>query len=462
MAPTSLIPNPMIGEKGRGQSAVVIGAGIYGLTAALELWSRGYDVTVVDKSDSFPNINSSSWDLSKMIRLDYAKDVMYTEMVERSLVGWREWNRTLFPRTLFHETGILVPSYKTLEPGSFEYESFHTIKERGHSVIRLTTPDARKQFPAWNLTENYPDGFYCSEGGWMESGYVLDSLRERLIAVGVQVHHSTALCGVLHHEDNDGEAKRVKGVLLQSVRDGSERTVLCDHVVVAAGAWTPELLAKLIPNEGSVIQSLMKCVAQVAMFFEPEDPSRFASSTSFPGYMACVSDSGFYGFPIIRHGGRGVDGRGSSQNTAKGDFLLKIGHHGRGVDVKADSPPDVKVEDIQEDFIAFAKKAFGRNEDGAEFGLKPIACRVCLYNDTVDGDFVIDRVPGYHGLVVATGGSGHGFKFGPILGDLVANAVEGKVHPRFKWRSRSNSSRLEAARATANLQGQDGTARSRL
>ena len=64
-----------------------------------------------------------------------------------------------------------------------------------------------------------------------------------------------------------------------------------------------------------------------------------------------------------------------------------------------------------------------------------VGSRLCLYADAFDGDFVITPHPGRPGVVVATGGSGHGFKFAPILGKLIADAVEGRTNPRFAWRA---------------------------
>jgi glycine/D-amino acid oxidase-like deaminating enzyme len=76
-----------------------------------------------------------------------------------------------------------------------------------------------------------------------------------------------------------------------------------------------------------------------------------------------------------------------------------------------------------------------------------VGSRLCLYCDTRDGDFWIDRHPEREGLIVAAGGSGHAFKFAPVLGEIVADVVEGRSdrgHGRFAWREQANPGREQA------------------
>jgi glycine/D-amino acid oxidase-like deaminating enzyme len=140
---------------------------------------------------------------------------------------------------------------------------------------------------------------------------------------------------------------------------------------------------------------------------------------------ADISRTGWYGFPAL------PDGR------------LKIGHHGPGRRVHPDEPRTVLPQEI-ENVRHFLEASLPSLADA------PIAAtRLCLYCDTFDGDFWIDHDPDRPGLVVAAGDSGHGFKFAPVLGRLIADVVERRPNPwkaRFAWRRRG-ADRKEAARA---------------
>ena len=121
---------------------------------------------------------------------------------------------------------------------------------------------------------------------------------------------------------------------------------------------------------------------------------------------------------------------------------MKLGHHGDGVVVRPDSRGAVGT-----DHIARARAFL--NESIPSLARAPVVgTRVCLYCDSLDGDLLIDRDPDREGLVVASGGSGHGFKFAPVIGAIVADAVEGRENrwrDRFRWRT-SGVSRTEEAR----------------
>jgi glycine/D-amino acid oxidase-like deaminating enzyme len=124
---------------------------------------------------------------------------------------------------------------------------------------------------------------------------------------------------------------------------------------------------------------------------------------------------------------------------------LKIGHHGSGRRVDPDAPRAVAPshETRVREFLAATLPALA--------GAPIVHRRLCLYCDTFDGDFWIDHDPERPGLVVAAGDSGHGFKFAPVMGALIADVVEGRPNlwaERFSWRRRARDTR-EAARADA-------------
>lgn len=369
----------------------ILGAGIFGVTAALELRRRGHAVVLYDVGP-LPHPDAASTDISKAVRMDYGADAFYTALMERAFVGWRRWNAD-FGVPLYHEDGVLFMSREALAPGGFEHDSLAVLRARGHAVERLDAAAIAARFPAWGRAGVHAEGYFNPTGGWAASGRVAGVLAEQARREGVAVRL--------------GARPAVEAV---------ERDA--DVVVVAAGAWTPKLLPELA--------DVMWATAQTVMHFSVGDPAAW-QPPRFPVWGADIARTGWYGFP------------------AQADGVLKIAHHGEGEPVDPDAPrgwPGNQVPPGEEArFRAFLREALPDLADAPLVG-----ARRCLYCDTFDGDFWIDRHPDRPTLVVAAGGSGHGFKFAPVLGELIADAVEGRGEPRFRWRARGDR-RREAARA---------------
>jgi glycine/D-amino acid oxidase-like deaminating enzyme len=383
---------------------VIVGAGAFGATAALELRARGYAVTVVDRGP-LPHVDASSTDISKMVRMDYGADVFYHELAEAALAGWDRWNRE-WPRPLLHDEGFLVLGPAPMTPGTFEYDSFHTLKDRGYDPPRIDAATLREQYPAWNAAR-YPDGYLSSRGGWAESGAVVGRLLECCQEAGTEFRSGTF--AALTHRGS-----RVSGIRLT---DGSE--LPADHVVVAAGAWTPVLLPWL--------SDALQAVGQPVVHLGVENPDDFRGP-HFPPFAADISGAGWYGFPALD------DGR------------LKLGHHADGHVVHPDQKGTVGKDHLDRT-RTFLSESLPSLADAPVVG-----SRVCLYCDSFDGDLLIAQDPEREGLIVASGGSGHGFKFAPVIGALVADALEGRENRwdhRFRWRT-GGDRRIEAARMSGN------------
>ena len=384
------------------RSILVVGAGIFGLTAAWELRIRGWDVEVIDPGP-IPRATAASTDVSKVIRMDYGSDELYTRMAEHALAGWDRWNTRWTP-PLYHEDGFLVLSAGVMQPGGFERDSFDVLRARGHDVQRIDSADARARFAAWP-SRHYPDGYFNPRAGWAESGKVTARVADEACAAGVRLTEGAAFDHVVD------EGSRTAGVAMV---DG--RVLRADAVLMAAGAWTPALLPHL--------DGVMWTTGQPVVHFGVDDPSAW-QAPGFPVWAADVAGSGWYGFPALPDG------------------TLKIGHHGAGRRVDPDAARTVLREEADL-FRQFLRRHL-RSLAGA-----PIrSTRLCLYCDTFDGDFWIDEDPARPGLFVAAGDSGHGFKFAPVLGPLIADVVERKPNAwrdRFKWRARVRDGK-EAARA---------------
>src|SRR4051794_10532053 len=142
--------------------------------------------------------------------MEYGTDEQYMAMAEASLDGWRRWNAQ-WDEPLFHETGVTMVNHKPMEPGGFEYESYHMALKRGHHPDRLDAAEIVRRFPQWKPGA-YVDGYYHREGGYAESGRVVAKLIELGQAAGIEYPTGFTVDTIL--EENG----RVIGV---QARDGS-------------------------------------------------------------------------------------------------------------------------------------------------------------------------------------------------------------------------------------------------
>jgi glycine/D-amino acid oxidase-like deaminating enzyme len=370
---------------------IVVGAGINGLTGAIELKKRGHKVILVDPGP-LPHPLAASTDISKAVRTAYGADEEYAALAERSIPLWRKWNRELGAE-LYHEVGFLFLRQLQMQPGDFEFESLRVLKQHGREVKRIDSATLRECFPAWNA-ERYCDGIFERHAGYVESERVVALLVKRAKSLGVELREGSKFTGL---DEGDG---RVKGVLL----DNGQR-IRGDLVVMAVGAWTPYVLP--------FTQKFLRATGQPVFHLKPVQPELFASEC-FPVFGADISTTGYYGFPLSREG------------------VVKIANHGPGREMSPESPERAVTPQEEKDLREFLSWTFPMLSNA------PIVYkRICLYCDTRDGHFWIAPDPERPGLVVATGDSGHGFKFAPVLGEIIADAVEGRSNPlleKFRWR----------------------------
>src|SRR3954466_11726717 len=184
---------------------IVVGAGINGVTAAIELRKRGHEIVLVDPGP-LPHPLAASTDISKAVRAAYGADEDYTALAERSIKLWRKWNEE-FGTKLYHEVGVMFVRRRQMGAGDFEYESLKLLEKRGLKVARMDTPQLWKRFPAWN-PELYRDGVLEIEAGYAESGRAVAMLIQRAKSAGVRLHE-----GKFAALDQAGQ--RVYGVVLQ-------------------------------------------------------------------------------------------------------------------------------------------------------------------------------------------------------------------------------------------------------
>jgi glycine/D-amino acid oxidase-like deaminating enzyme len=380
---------------------VIVGAGAIGLGAALELRSRGFDVTVVEAGTP-PNPDASSTDINKAVRMDYGTDEFYARLAERAIDGWRAWNER-FADDLYQEVGFLLLSRESLDGETFEGQSYRTLMRLGAKLERLDPRAIERRFPAW-ARAGHVDGYLNPKAGFARSGRTVARLAAAASAAGIEVRAGTPTERLVER------GSRVVGVEVGASRERIE----ADHVVVCAGAWT----AVLLPH----LEAMLAPVAQPVVQFDPRSADPFEAAR-FPVWASDIARTGWYGFP-------------------RTDGVVKIGNHGPGEKRDPRGAHTIDRATIER-FREFVRTTLPDLADAPIVG-----SRACFYCDTPDGDFWIDRDPERDGLVVAAGGSGHAFKFAPVLGPIVADVVQRAPNAearRFAWRT-PNAAQREQAR----------------
>ena len=363
----------------------VVGAGIFGVAAALELRSRGHDVTLYEQG-KVPSEKASSTDVSKVMRRDgYGPSETYLELVRLSAEKWQVWHDQM-GKGLYFQTGKLVV-YRDFRPGTKGYDAWSFLGEWGPQIKLLTPQEARIRFP--QLT--YLDTDFCVHDPWagyVATGQTVEVLGKLARDEGVVVREDTP---VTHVDDSSSGVKVAV--------DGGQ--VDLDRVVIATGVW----MGRLVPQLDSRLRVSRHHIALV----RPADPDLFAHGR-LPVWSINEDLSpdepdwevGWYGFPLLQGG------------------IVKLcnAEPGEIVDpgVERDSNPEF-VESMWE-FVARRLPALT--------GGKLVESRTCLYTETPDREFVIDWMPGSQRVLLAGGGSGHGGKFGGSIGEVIADALEEK------------------------------------
>jgi glycine/D-amino acid oxidase-like deaminating enzyme len=358
----------------------IVGAGIFGLAAAIELRARGYAVVVVEQGQ-IPYERASSTDVSKTIRRAYGNNATYVELAERAAPRWRAWHERL-GRGFYFQIGQLQIE-RNFHAGQGVRESYEFFRRRGgDGSTLLSVAEARQRFPQFA----YDDGDTCvfdPWAGYIASGRAVLDLARLAREEGVTIREVTPARQVIETGDR-----------AEIVLDGE--TLQFDRVVVAAGVW----ITRLMPSIGRALRPTFQQMA----FFEPVDRDRFAPGP-LPAWGVDVETEGWYGHPLQAEGWVKVSN----------DLLGKV--------VDADAPRVATPEFLEaaHEFVARRMPELARG--------RLVGTRACLYENTPDRHFVIDWAPGCQRILVAGGGSGHGFKFGGSIGDVIADALEDRNNP---------------------------------
>ncbi|KXJ91660.1 FAD dependent oxidoreductase [Microdochium bolleyi] len=395
---------------GYAEPILIVGAGVFGLSTALELKKRGFqDVTVLDRYLP-PVVDGSSVDISRVIRVEYA-DPLYGRMAREALDGWQgEYAET------YHQSGFVMLADK-VEGHSYLSKTQQVDESLGSSLeVFEEASDVAKRYSGIQAHLGGLTAFSNPGGGWADAEASIRRLSQLCTTAGVSFVTGTR-GRVLGLDIRDGTVVGVK------VADGSR--IPASQVILATGAWTNRLVA---------VSHATSASGQPVGFIKltPEE------ARSLEGSPVIINlSTGIFCFP-----------------PTQGTNILKIARHSYGFATTV--PTDDGAGSAPR--LVSSPKRDGDNTaasylpEDAEFALREglrqllpqfanhewMSQRLCWYSDTPEGDFIIDHHPDLKGLFVAGGGAGHAFKFLPVLGRYIADCYENKadMDVRQKWRLR--------------------------
>lgn len=360
---------------------IVVGLGAMGSAACYQLARRGKRVLGLEQF-GIPHNRGSYHGHSRMIRMAYCEHPNYVPLVRRAYELWHELEKTS-GRRLLHttgglylgaaESGLVAGSVKASREHGLDYELW------GHSEVSA-------KYPQFRLPENYV-GFWDPHAGLLLSESVVPTHAELALGRGAELHG---------HEPVTGWEANQSGVTVVTPK-GEHRA---DRVIFCGGAWSDRLITDLgVP---------LKVTRQVLGWLWPRDPEPFQLGTLPVWAVEDEKADFYYGFPMM-----------------DGALGLKIAHHWQAAETDPDHVVREPIAGDEDDFRP-AVKRFVPGADGPLLSLT-----VCLYTNTPDSHFVVDRHPAHENVTIACGFSGHGFKFASVLGEVLADlALDGTTrHP---------------------------------
>lgn len=352
----------------------VVGAGAFGGWSALELQRKGVRVTLIDAWGP-GHSRSSSGGESRAIRLLYGRDRFYTELTIRSLVLWRRVERDWNLR-LLHRAGVL---WMCRDDDGYVRSSIPIVKEHGFPVRELTPAEASARYPQINF-HDFVTVFLEEDMGFLSARRATIAVRDAFVDAGGEYVQATV------------RVPPEEGSVLRHLPLADGRMVEADAFLFACGGWLPQLFPDVLGK------AIVPTRQEVMYFGTPPGDHRFDV-----GHLPVWADLGrrlVYGFPAAE--GCGV----------------KITDDTRG------PPMDPSTEDrqVRASAVADARAYLARRFPGlAEAPV--LETRVCQYENSPDGHYVLDRHPSWSNVWIMGGGSGHGFKLGPALGEYATRLV---------------------------------------
>ncbi len=354
--------------------AVVVGGGVMGLSTAYSLLKREMRRVIVLERHAVGHDRAASTDNTKAIRYEYADGEQYSLMVGRAIEMWR----AIEARTgadLYVNSGVVCWG-KGAAP--YTRSSYKTLTRLGVPIREVAPEELCALYPQFSVA----DISYATvnpEGGFLRASRCVAALAALVRELGGEIREGCHITG-LRQSGSDVEVEIV-----------GRESLAASQVVLAAGAWSASLLPSLgvtLPLTANKQQVMY--ISGLGANFKPGP---------FPVFLNLDHD--FYGFPL----------------DERDLFKVSVHYPGPVIDPNVPSPPDAEVDDY---LLSLVQLYIPQAAEG-----QVSLSRVCMYAMTPDEDFILDRLPGYDNVTVAAGFSGHGFKFGPVIGELMAAIVAG-------------------------------------
>jgi monomeric sarcosine oxidase len=354
----------------------IVGAGIVGLSTAFALLKQGMQHVTVLEQATVDHNRGTSHGLSRLIRSEYGAKKFYTEMVQASFKLWKNLEQHT-GRTLYTPTGLLMLGHKH---DGITQSSYNSLCQVGYTPERLTRQSCMQRFPQFHA-QSYDVFTYNTEAGMLHASICLQSLKDVIIDLGGTILDNSRVTHITH-----GNQHRPLCLHL------STGALTADQVVLATGPWIHHLLEELyLP---------IRLTRQYLLYFANLAPASFGLN-AFPAFMA----DKLYGFPI------------HSTCSKSGPSWLKAASHHFGGTV---DPDEIAI--IDERVIKQMTREL-YNLLPALQDAKLAHIDACIYDVSPDENFILDQYPGDPRIIFATGLSGHGFKFGLLLGEMLSSMV---------------------------------------
>jgi sarcosine oxidase len=352
---------------------VVCGLGVMGSAALYHLARRGARVLGIDRFKTGHDRGSSHGE-TRIIRLAYFEHPSYVPLVRRAYELWRELE-TEAARKLLHITGIaeIGPPDGELVNGTLDAARLHDIP---HDL--LAAPELMRRYQGFQVPPHYV-GVVQPDGGFLQAEASVQALLTLAQEHGAEIRFGEPLRAI---EPLDGKARVIT----------DNAAIEAGSVIVAAGPWTSSMFP------GSNLP--LRVTRQVLAWFAPKVAAEFTPER-FPVFLLESAHGIHYGFPTF----------GTGFKVAK--------HHHRDEAVD----PETYDRCVSAEDEALIRAAVADHLPGANGPL--VDARTCLYTIAPDGDFIVDRLPGADSIIVASPCSGHGFKFAPVIGEVLADLASG-------------------------------------
>jgi len=377
----------------------VVGAGAFGGWTALWLRRRGCRVTLIDAWGP-GHSRSSSGGESRVIRGVYGPDQVYVDWVVRSFAVWRE-SEARWGTRLYQPTGVL---WMFSGDDAYARSSIPLLAEAGMPVREMTVAEARRRYPQIDFA-GIRTVFFEETAGWLAARRACQAVAAAFVAEGGEMLQAEVRPGL------------VRWGRMERLELSGASSVEADAYVFACGPWLGSLFPEVI---GDAIRPTRQ---EIQFFGTPADDPRFEEG-ALPVWLE-LGEHSFYGIPGNEHRG------------------FKMADDARGAPIdptSADRTPTPELVEKARRYLALRFPALA--------GAPLVESRVCQYENSPDGDFLIDRHPEAGNVWLAGGGSGHGFKLGPAVGEHTAGLVLGEGKPL----ARFSVARLAAASAARRTQ----------